>query len=217
MKPKDLKWPFTWEERCPVFLDQVLFVPEYYTKHQEWQMPSLFPNTNPMVIEYCSGNGSWVIEKAIAHPDMNWIAVEYQFERVRKIWAKMKNHNLSNLVIVLGEAFTFTQFYLPPNSINECYVNFPDPWPKKRHAKNRLIQLSFAIELARVVKPLGEALFVTDDLNYAHQMNEVMGLSSLWDNLGDFYADDYGTSYFDQLFRSKGIPIQYLKFQRKAV
>src|ERR1700757_2080951 len=105
MKPKHLKCPFTWEERRPLLFQRVLFVPEYYQRHEEWTFPgwedpSLFGNPREVSVEFCSGHGHWIIEKAKAHPEKNWVAVEMQFERVRKIWSKMQNNQLSNLLIV---------------------------------------------------------------------------------------------------------------------
>ena len=67
MQPKHLKFPYTWNERRPEIRDGVFFIPDYYDKHKEWQLPkweAIFGNTNPVVIEYCTGNGTWIAEKA---------------------------------------------------------------------------------------------------------------------------------------------------------
>jgi tRNA (guanine-N7-)-methyltransferase len=140
MKPKNFKCPVTWEERRPLIHDRVLFVPQYYDRHHEWtfpgwESPEVFGRKAPIEVEYCTGNGAWIIEKALANPDRNWVAVEVQFERVRKIWSKMCNEKITNLFIVCGEALTYTRFYVPSHSFSAAYINFPDPWPKEKHAK----------------------------------------------------------------------------------
>ena len=137
MRPQHFKFPFTWEERRPLIVDRVLFIPKYYENHREWSMPAwedpqIFGRQAPVHIEYCSGNGAWIVEKALKHPEIHFVAVEKRFERVRKLWSKMHNLKLSNLFVVCGEALTFTQNYLSSESIEKIFVNFPDPWPKRR-------------------------------------------------------------------------------------
>jgi len=222
MKPKNLKHPFTWDERRPLIFDRVLFVPEYYDRHQEWTFPGwdhpdLFGKKGKILIEYCAGNGDWIIQKALQHPEFLWVAVEKRFDRVRKIWSKIHNHQISNLVVVCGEALMFTRFYLNSDSIEGVYVNFPDPWPKEKHAKNRLIQEPFILEIARVVKNEGTATFVTDHIIYSQQMIQEMLRISLWKSAFQepHYVTDwqnYGTSYFDDLWRKKGYTIHYMNF-----
>ena len=89
MKPQDLIIPFSWDERRPCLLDRLWFIPSYYTDYESWKklfsLTEIFPNNNNAIIEYCSGNGQWIIDKAKNHPESNWIAVEKRFDRARKI------------------------------------------------------------------------------------------------------------------------------------
>jgi tRNA (guanine-N7-)-methyltransferase len=222
MKPKDLRWAFPCEERDLCIEDQVLYIPFYYT-NDAGLFPSFseyFGNDHPVCVEYCSGNGDWIVEKAKIYSDKNWIAVEERFDRVRKIWSKLKNLQLANLLIVFGEAATFTQFCLPDNTIEEMYINFPDPWPKPKHAKHRLMQPRFLDEVARVLKRDRRMTLVTDDLTYINQ------IIALFYNHGHFspafpspyYRIDlpnYGHSWFDTLLRKQGKAIHYTQFVRR--
>lgn len=218
MKPTDLKWPSTWEERKPWVHQRVLFVPNYYDRHGEWaspgwEDPSLFNRPGDLHIEYCSGNGAWVLEKARQNPHQNWVAVEKKFNRVRQLWAKMHNRNVTNLIIVLGEALTFTHYYLAPETVAAAYVNFPDPWPKDKHAKHRLFQEPFSRELHRVLKKDSPLTIVTDDNAYCAQILTVM--RPLWNTPAHTHdTPGYGTSYFDSLWREKGRLIHYLGYTR---
>ena len=226
MKPKNLKCPFTWEHRRPLIHDRVLYVPDYYDRHHEWtfpgwESPDVFGRKAPLSVEYCTGNGAWIIEKALAHPELNWVAVEWQFERVRKIWSKMHNFQLSNLFIVSGEALTFTHFYVPDCSFGAIYINFPDPWPKDKHAKNRLLKEPFLREMARAAAPNATAMMVTDHADYAQQILLGMLANPKWEAQlpAPHFAtdwDNYGTSYFDALWREKGLQIHYMPFKRRV-
>lgn len=222
MKPKDLKSPYRWADRKPLLEDRVFYVPDYYDNHQEWPFPgwkTIFGNDKPVIIEYCTGNGTWLAEKA-KDSSKNWVAVEWRFERVRKIWSKMKNYGLANFFIISGEAQTFTREYLPEACVDGVYINFPDPWPKDKHAKNRLFQQSFIEQLARTVKPGGTVTVVTDDATYSEQISREMLTHPVW--VSDFPApyyttewEGYGTSYFDTLWREKGKAIHYFQFRHK--
>lgn len=224
MKPESLIPPCSKDDQRVIIHDSIWYVPERTKVPSDfifpgWDHPDLFGNKLPVAIEYCSGNGAWIANKALENPDINWVAVEMKFARVRKIWSKIKNLGLKNLLLVCGEANMATARYFPATSVSQVYINFPDPWPKKRHAKHRLIQPAFADQLSRILKERKSLTFVTDDVPYSEWLIEVMG------NHGDFvsaYPDpyylteepNYGTSYFDELWRSKGRSIRYHCFQK---
>ena len=213
MKPKKLTYPYSWQERRPLLKGCIFYVPDYYQEHDRSLFPSfetLFGNKHPVHIEYCSGNGEWVIDKALNHPELNWIAVEKKFERVCKIYSKARNNSLENLFVISGEALTFAREYLPDACLDSVYVNFPDPWPKDRHAKHRLIQRSFSDELWRTMKKAGGVTLVTDNIPYLEQMKYEM--QEWTPKTGDFST--YGSSYFERLWLSKGLKIHYLHYER---
>lgn len=214
MNPKQLKPVFTWETRRVLFQDSVWYFPDYFEDSDfvfpGW--PALFGNSHPIQIEYCSGNGSWIIEKAKANPHLNWVAVEKKYERVRKIWSKLKNHALSNLIVLCGEGFSWTQKYVPSASITEVFVNFPDPWPKERHAKHRIVKPAFAQEMVRILAPEGSILLVTDDADYSQIMQDTFSSHFTLSSFDP--VPNYGTSYFDSLWREKGRLIRYHRFTK---
>lgn len=224
MKPEQLKAPFSWKDRQILIQDRIWYVPEYYDQYHTfsfpgWKHPHLFDRPQRVKIEYCSGNGAWILAKALQHPDINWVAIERRFDRVRKIWSKLKNYQLDNLLIVCGEGNAITHHYLPSESVDEVFINFPDPWPKKRHAKNRLIQPNFASEAYRILQPGGLFTLVTDDVDYSQIMIDVVGshtgfVSSYPAPYFITERADYGTSYFEDLWRSQGKTIHYHQFKK---
>lgn len=216
MRAQDLKYPFPWEERRVMIADGVWYVPKLLDDNTfvfpGWE--GLFGNSNPVHIEYCAGNGAWISHRAKHHPENNWLAVEKKFERVRKIWSKGKKKELDNLKTLCGEGYLATKNYFPDLSVDHVYVNFPDPWPKGRHAKHRIIQTPFADELHRILKPKGLVTVVTDDIPYSEQIISTFesheGFESQFPP--PYYTscwEGYGSSYFEELWRSKGLEIRY--------
>jgi tRNA (guanine-N7-)-methyltransferase len=218
---KDLLIPFSWEERRPVFLERFFYIPKKYEEHAkierlDWE--TLFGNDRPVYLELCSGNGQWIGEKAKAHPEVNWAAVEFRFDRARKIWLKAFRESIPNLYVICGEAATFLQWYAAKASVTQAFVNFPDPWPKLRHAKHRLIQAPFLEELAEVVQGGGRATFATDDEPYRDQMVRELSLVSSWKPVFDtpYYRSDwasYGDSFFASLWKGKGRNLYYMQYE----
>lgn len=222
MRPKNLKFPFTWEERKPALHDGVLIVPQYFKNHSSWGFPgwkTYFDTlSRKFSVEYCSGNGDWIVQRALSHPEINWIAVEKKFPRVRKIWSKMKNYRLKNLLIVCGKAENFTKYYLPENSIEQIFINFPDPWPKAKHGKHRLIQQPFVHELSRISKNGAIATCLTDDASYRDQMIAQMQQGH-WKSFfsNPHYIcnwENYGSSWFQKLWEQKGRDFYYMQFKK---
>lgn len=222
MQPKHLKFPYPWQERRPEICDGVFFIPDHYDKHHAFKFPewdTIFGNSNPVAIEYCSGNGTWIADKC-KDKRINWVAVEWRFERVQKIWSKKKNYGLDNLFIVCGDAQIFIREYLKTASVSEVYINFPDPWPKEKHAKNRLFQPPFIAEMSRTMVQSAPLTVVTDDPPYGQQLVEVVLANSAWSAVHPFphYRtewDGYGTSYFEGLWRGKGREIRYFQFVKQ--
>jgi len=227
MKPKDLKVPFSWEDRHVFVADRVWYVPDYHHSYDEyhfpgWQDALFFGNDNPVHVEYCTGNGAWIADKARYHPGINWVAVEKRFDRVRKIWSKIKNFALSNLVVICGEGYTATHQYFHDRSIAAVYINFPDPWPKARHHKHRLMHPAFVEEMWRILEDEGTLILVTDDQEYSE-----VSIDNLCDHGGfhsiipePLWVDElpgYGSSYFEALWRHKGRRIRFHQFAKRGL
>lgn len=208
---KDLKIPFAWEERRPILLDRFFYIPAEYA-YSKVELP-FFEESRPLVIEYCSGNGEWIGQRAMENPHFHWIAVEKKFARARKIWLKSYREKIENLLVVCGSAETFTEYYAPMAA--EIYINFPDPWPKLRHAKHRLVQGPFLRSLSKIVVSGGRAVCVTDDSPYAAQMIEAFAQCPEWKF--SFHVPEwpsYGNSFFKNLWIQKGHAIHYLSHER---
>lgn len=119
-----------------------------------------------VVLEIGFGGGEHLVTQAAAHPDTRFIGVEPFLNGVASCLRHIEESGVTNVCLHHGDARDVLA-RLPAASLDLVYILFPDPWPKKRHWKRRLIQPSFIAELARVLKAGAEVRFVTDWANYA--------------------------------------------------
>ncbi|HRO04026.1 MAG TPA: tRNA (guanosine(46)-N7)-methyltransferase TrmB [Terricaulis sp.] len=120
----------------------------------------------PTVLEIGFGGGEHLVAQATAHPDTRFIGVEPFMNGVASCLRHIEESGAQNVRLHMGDARDVVS-RLPDGCIDLCYILFPDPWPKARHHKRRLIQPDFLGELARVMKPGAELRFATDWANYA--------------------------------------------------
>jgi tRNA (guanine-N7-)-methyltransferase len=219
VRPKDLRLPFSWNQRKAVILNKVWFAPMRDSSFIFPGWEAIFENSSAPCIEYCSGNGDWIVQKALQNPEKNWVACERRLDRVKKIWSKRENFGCFNLLIIWGEAVFVTRSFFPGAALSDVYINFPDPWPKRRHANNRIIRPEFVTELARCMQKKSLLTIVTDDTTYSERMSQDLLANTCFTSLIDppYYTQvvpGYGTSFFDTLFRSQLKEIRQLRFIR---
>jgi tRNA (guanine-N7-)-methyltransferase len=118
------------------------------------------------VLEIGFGAGEHLVAQAAAHPDARFLGVEPFLNGVAQCLARIDHTGVSNIRLHQGDARDVLA-RLPIASLDLVYILFPDPWPKKRHWKRRLLQPDFLAMLARVLKPGAEIRFATDWKHYA--------------------------------------------------
>lgn len=224
MKPKDLVPPNPCGDKTVYYQrdQKIFYVPQRTLRPENPQFnQDLFEAGLPVCLEIGSGNGEWICQKALSEPHKIWIALEMKFDRVRKIWSKMKNHQIENLWIVCAEAVDFLSHYVPKHSIDHIAINFPDPWPKKKHAKNRLVQKPFLDLLSSVSSSEAEFHLLTDDPNYAEQMRSCFLDNEKFKPLfpEPYFSSDiehYGSSYFMRLWQEKKRSFYFFKYKNSV-
>ncbi len=133
---------------------------------------NLFPVQRGVELELGAGDGSFLSAYARAHPEVNFFGVERLLGRLRKIEKKAQRAGLENVRLFRIEAEYFTRYLLPAYSLNGMHIYFPDPWPKRKHWKNRLVNREFT-EVVRQALTAGGAVHLrTDDAPYYTQMVE---------------------------------------------
>jgi tRNA (guanine-N7-)-methyltransferase len=150
---------------------------------QPLDLDALFGRTAPRMLEIGFGAGEALLGFAQDNPDYDCLGVEVHRPGVGRVLLGAHAAGLRNLRVVNHDAVDVLQQQLPPASISLVHMFFPDPWPKKRHHKRRLIQPAFAELLARVVAASGTLRLATDWEHYAQQMREVLDASAAFENV----------------------------------
>ena len=127
----------------------------------------IFGNTNPIIIEIGFGMGDATAELAQANPNINYLGIEVHKPGVGKLLGEIKKRDLKNLYIIEYDALDVLEYMVGDNCVNGFHIFFPDPWPKKRHHKRRLVQRPKTDLFAQKLAPGGYIYFVTDIEEYA--------------------------------------------------
>jgi tRNA (guanine-N7-)-methyltransferase len=138
-------------------------------------LAALFLKAQPLEMELGCGDASFLVDYAKRHPERNFIGVERLLGRLRKLDRKGRRAGLTNLRGVRIESSYFLEYLQPPCSVSALHVYFPDPWPKKRHRKNRLVNERFPRIARAALAPEGVVYLRTDNEDYFRQMTEVFG------------------------------------------
>ncbi len=133
-------------------------------------LAKLFAKSWPLEVELGCGDASFIAEYAARHPERNFIGVERLLGRIRKLDRKGRRAGLTNLRGVRIESSYFLEYLLPPHSATAIHVYFPDPWPKKKHRKHRLVNERFSELCRTALVPGGLVYLRTDDADYFGQM-----------------------------------------------
>jgi tRNA (guanine-N7-)-methyltransferase len=152
-------------------------VVQFHSIVEPLDLAELFSQPQPLEVELGCGDASFLVEYARRNPGTNFIGVERLLGRIGKLHRKGSRAGLMNLRGVRIESSYFLQYLLPPHSAVALHIYFPDPWPKKKHRKNRLVNESFP-RLAHAALVSGGVVYLrTDDADYFSQMAEVFGAS----------------------------------------
>ena len=143
---------------------------------------ALFGNTRPVILEIGFGNGDATWQMARAHPDENYLGVEVHRPGVGHLLLKLEELNILNVRIACTDAVELLRTRTPEASLAGVRIYFPDPWPKKRHHKRRIIQPPFVDSLARGLAADGLLHLATDWKPYAEHMLELIGRDCRFEN-----------------------------------
>jgi tRNA (guanine-N7-)-methyltransferase len=149
---------------------------------------SVFGRLAPKILEIGFGMGETTALIAAAHPDNDYLAIEVHTPGVGGLLKLIGENDLQNIRIVQHDATEVLQHMLPPGSINGVHIFFPDPWPKKRHQKRRLVQPPLIALLASRMASGAYLHLATDWEEYAQQMLQVLESEPQLTNTGEGFA-----------------------------
>jgi tRNA (guanine-N7-)-methyltransferase len=142
---------------------------------------TIFGNDNPVIIEIGFGMGQATAVIAGENPSKNYVGIEVHRPGIGKLLLEIQERSLSNIRIIEHDATEVFAAMIPPQSLEGIRLFFPDPWPKKRHHKRRLVQRPFTTSLAASLKPQGYLYMVTDWEDYAlHALEELNATEGLY-------------------------------------
>lgn len=153
-----------------------------------WDWEAGFGRSGPKILEIGFGMGTATAAIALAQPERNFLGVEVHSPGVGSLLNQIESQNISNLRLLRHDAVEVVKNMVAPNSLDGIHIFFPDPWPKKRHHKRRLIQPEFVALLASRLAPGGYLHLATDWENYAEQMLAVLGAEPSLQNTAVDYA-----------------------------
>lgn len=136
------------------------------TGFPQLDLHALFGNANPVILEIGSGKGRFLLSTAMERPDVNLIGIEKSLHYHRVIRDRFLKRDLRNVRLINHDAFVVLQKMIPDASLAEVHVYFPDPWPRKRERKRRIIRPEVLAEFRRVLVAGGMGIYVTDHQEY---------------------------------------------------
>lgn len=176
----------------------------------------IFSNDNPCWLEIGFGVGKFFLTLAVKYPDVNFIGIEYSKFRYFKMKKKIVEKDLKNIRIMNVDASVGVKYLFHENTFEFVFINFPDPWPKSRHEKNRLLAPEFAVDLSRSLKPDALVRVLTDVRTYSKQISESMTGSGCFERISRFIPEiEKVTTTFQDRFESKNLPVYKMMFIKK--
>lgn len=191
------------------------------TPEGQLDLQALFGRDAPRICEVGFGDGQALAELALRQPENDFIGIEVHEPGIGHLLLNIERHGLQNVRIIRHDATDVLESWLPTGSLDRVHVFFPDPWPKKRHHKRRLIQPDFIGSLARAIRPGGILHMATDWEPYAEQMRDVADASAQFDNLsgaGCYSGDraDRPETKFERRGLRLGHEVRDLLYRRRA-
>lgn len=137
-------------------------------------LPEVFGNTRPVEVEIGSGKGTFLLARAAGRPELNLLGIEWARAYCHYTADRVRRAGLKNVRMLRADAKEFFVRALADRSLWRVHIYFPDPWPKRRHHRRRLIQPAFLDQLRRTLRPGGQVLIVTDHLGYFRHIERVL-------------------------------------------
>ncbi len=194
-----------------------------YLRQEELPIPTdwsaLFGNNNPVALEIGCGIGDFIVNTAGDHPDWNFIAIDFYNKGCWKTCRRIDRAGLANVRVLRVEARQFITERIPKGSLTAVYINCPDPWPKKKHRKRRLVNRQFMEFLREYLAPGADFYFATDFDDYgidvAGMLAGVEGFANLL--APDLYRHEltgYHLSKYMNKFMAEGKRIYFVHYRK---
>jgi tRNA (guanine-N7-)-methyltransferase len=205
----------------PEFLEKKSFFMIRVEKDNLLDFCSLFGNSNPVFLEIGSGKGEFISEYALLHPDWNFIGFEVRQKRVDLIIRKLeitKHPNVKLATLLIDDSISGM---IPCNYVAGVFIQHPDPWPKRKHFKRRLVQQSLLDALSKIIQPGGFIQVSTDHAEYAQWIWKEFSkrndfFPKLFDGLSDVpLLDEHVVTFYEREQRRLGFEPKHMLFEKR--
>ena len=177
----------------------------------------------PLEVEIGPGEDDFLSESAEAHPETNWLGIEYSQKRIRRYDRKIQRGtgHLPNLRLIWRPAADLIEPFLSPEQVSAYHIYFPDPWPKAHHARYRLLAPEFVAVLCNSLVPGGRIDLATDSADYADEIREafqaVPGMhAEAPGNALEGAVPGARPTVFEERWRAAGRSIHFLRYRKDA-
>lgn len=191
------------------------FLPDDYFRRYGGR--EIFGNDHPLEIDLGCGDGTFLLKMAQHFPERNFLGVERLLGRVRGVCRGIRELGLDNAKVLRLESHYTVEWLLERGAVSRLHLLCPDPWPKARHHKRRIVQQPFLESLFQLLGDGGEFLFKTDHPGYFEWVCEEMDAFKKfhrlpWPDCGEHGAFFYPKTDFQQLWESQGKAVHRLRF-----
>jgi len=196
------------------------FIPvERLNSPTDWR--ELFGNANSLSLEIGCGVGDFIVTVAAEHPERNHIAIDIYNQGCLKTCKRIERAGITNVRVVRVEARRLLDGMIPPSSLSHVYINCPDPWPKRRHRKRRLVQPPFVDLVQSRLAPGGVFTFATDFSDYGRDVASFMadreGMENLLaPDLFRHHLEGYPLTKYMRKFMAEGSRIYFVRYRKRG-
>lgn len=183
---------------------------------------AVFGSGHPLEIEVGPGKGVFLESIAKQRPETSFVGIEIRRLRILKIAKRLRVAGLANARVLSGDARGLVKEAFAPGSVRTVYLNFPDPWPKRKHAKRRIFRGDFPAWVRRILAPGGEWIAATDVRAYALEMLDAIEAGGLFENRAGPRAlsprpEGYPESVHERKFREWGREIFFMRWRMTSL
>jgi tRNA (guanine-N7-)-methyltransferase len=189
------------------------FRPESWT--QPLPLEDMFDMSRPLEVDVGCGKGRFLLARATANPEINYLGIDRMLRRIRKVDRKIGRLGLTNVRIVRVEASYAIEHALPLDSVSAAYIFFPDPWPKRRHLGRRMFNQDFLDSLHGVLKVNAEVHVATDHIDYFDSIRAILRADPRFEQIPTLQLTDDERTDFERLFMGQDKPIGRGSFVRR--
>ncbi|KAA0259490.1 tRNA (guanosine(46)-N7)-methyltransferase TrmB [Deferribacter autotrophicus] len=205
-------------DKCYVFSEEIKPQVKPFVVYEEINFTEIFNNNNPVNVEIGIGNGEFITHYAELNSDENYLGFEVVKKVIRKAISRVERKGLENVRLIHFDAKFFVNLF-PNNSVRRFYINFPDPWPKKKHHKRRLLKPEFLNLMSEKLVDDGELFIATDHVGYKEEIVTNLITSGKFKSVFDSWyinelRDYYPTKYYRKFASKTGVYFFHLKNEK---